>query len=398
MSLTMVYTIAYTGLHVKSFAAWGGEVRERMGPMEESTGHYHKNGWCWIRYRGPKSDGSWGKIDHAAKTKDCKKAQKLLDRKRREAANAREGIPGFVAPASEKLTFNDLAAGLEAHAETVALKSLRQIKTHLAPVKAFFGAMRALALSRNPSMIDKYIAKRRTDKRKDATIDRELELLRRCFTLAIERGQLAASPRVPKLVKGHANARRGFWEKDEADCVIGKLPSEVLRDVFLFGYLTGARRGEILSLGWSGYDKDGGVLRIHAKDAKTGRGRVIPLNGSPELLAVIARRHAARIVGCDLIFHNGAGQKVGDFFTTLRRAMERAKVRGRTFHDLRRTAVRNMIRGGVDPTVAKAISGHQTDSVFQRYNVTDERDLSEAMRRRTEYEKRLGHESGHKEA
>ena len=73
-----------------------------------------------------------------------------------------------------------------------------------------------------------------------------------------------------------------------------------------------------------------------------------------------------------------SGSKILDFRWGWDQACERAGVPDLNFHDLRRTAVRNMRRAGVPQVVRMKISGHKTDSMERRYNIVDNEDLSMA--------------------
>ena len=83
----------------------------------------------------------------------------------------------------------------------------------------------------------------------------------------------------------------------------------------------------------------------------------------------------------DFVFTRADGQPVVGFRKRWENLTTLAGLSGLLFHDLRRSAVRNMVRPGVPQTVAMKISGHKTRAVFDRYNVTSEADLADLPER-----------------
>ncbi len=73
-------------------------------------------------------------------------------------------------------------------------------------------------------------------------------------------------------------------------------------------------------------------------------------------------------------------QPILAFYKAWKAACRAAGCPGRIPHDLRRTAVRNLVRAAVPERVAMQLTGHKTASVFNRYNITSPGDLRDAAR------------------
>lgn len=80
----------------------------------------------------------------------------------------------------------------------------------------------------------------------------------------------------------------------------------------------------------------------------------------------------------DFLLTRANGEPVKDYRGSWDALTEAAKMPGLLFHDLRRSAVRHMVRRGVTERVAMRISGHKSRSVFDRYDIVSESDLADA--------------------
>ena len=334
---------------------------------------YARGGVWWVGYsfRGKRRREST-EIPVTADPKRTK-AGEFLKRRLGEIGKGR-----LVGLDAERVTFEDLARLLEQDYIINGNKSLDRAKRSTAHLRAFFETYRALDI---PAKVTTYVEKRLGEGKKPATVQLELAALKRMFTLAWRSGIVAERPYIPSLKV--RNVRTGFFEEKELRDVVQHLPPEI-RPVVEFAYLTGWRRGEILTLTWKQVDLQAQVVRLEVGSTKNSEGRTLPFSKYPSLAALLKGQHehtkaleraTARII--PYVFHR-EGEPILDFRKAWETACKAAGVPDRLFHDLRRTAVRNLERAGVARSVATRITGHKTEAVYRRYAITSEADLAEA--------------------
>jgi len=329
----------------------------------------------WIRY-------SWrGKQYRESSGSETK--QVAIDLLSKRVAERQQGR--LIGPKIEKTSFVDLCKLLDQDYKMNARRSRPQMLRRVKCLKKKFGMM--LAIDVTPDKVTKYIIHRQAQKAAAATIRLELAALGRMYSLGVEAGKVAHRPRFPTIAVN--NARKGFFEKDQFEAVVSALP-EYLKPLVRFLYVSGWRVGEARALRWRDVNLHASVARLEGEHTKNRKARTLPFGASPVLADLFKRqRHATtayeRRTGKIVthVFHRN-GRPIGSFRKAWAKACTDAKVPGRLVHDLRRTAVRNMVRAGVPQNVVMAIAGHKTDAMFRRYDIVDEKDLAAAMRKLAE--------------
>ena len=306
--------------------------------------------------------------------------------KHREGAVA-AGKP--IIPRADRVRFDELAADFLNDYQVNNKRGQKNARRYVTVLGEHFGGCRMASIT--TADVRAYIAKRQEQGVTNATVNRELAALKRMFSLGLQSEKILRRPYIPTLAEN--NARQGFFSEIDFLALQEALP-EYLRPVAGFGYITGWRKGEILGLPWTRISFQEEVVRLEPGTTKNREGRTIVMTSALKALlkaqwektrALVERRkpgatprEVAEMI--PWVFHR-EGHPIRNFDTAWRTACERAGLPGRLFHDLRRTAIRNMVRAGIPERVAMMMSGHRTRAIFERYDIVSETDLREAADR-----------------
>jgi len=328
----------------------------------------------------------------------------------------------FVGPQSERVRVEELAEDFLREYRINGRKSLDDVKTrwelHLKP---FFGVLRAVDVTSD--LIARYVDARQRQQAKNATINRELAALKRMFKLGHQATptKVQRMPAFPHLSEN--NVRKGFLDDAQYRTLVDG--AELwFRALVECGRTYGWRVSELLNLRVEQVDLTQRVIRLEPGTTKNTDGREVFMTDAVHALlsACLTGKE-----GKDAVFTRGNGKRVLSFRGTWERECARAgvgqlacakcsqpnqstaacskcsfkgtKYTGLIFHDLRRTAARNLRRAGIAETVIMKIGGWRTRSVFERYAIVSRNDIADAMRKlqHSEAQLEIGHAIGHAE-
>lgn len=342
------------------------------------------NTW-WIKYHRA------GKpYRESAHTDSQAKAEKFLRFRLAQIAQAK-----FTEPKLQRVFVRDLLPPFLADLGNKDGKDVGRVvgrwQHHLAPV---FADLRVVDLS--GAALNQYVEDRRQAGASNATVNRELSILKRMLHLGFQADPQTVSRLVPFPALKEAPPRQGYL----ADAAYDKLARECAQEgLWLRGMLAiyfnyGWRRTEVVRLKVRQIDLAARTIRLDAGATKNDAARTVKM--TEEVFTLLTACVVGKSGG-DYVFTRPNGHPVRDFTKCWTRACQRAGVPDLRVHDLRRTGARNLRRLGLAESTIMKVGGWKTNAVFKRYDINDESDLVEAARRLDQKRQTLWAQSGHNE-
>jgi len=264
-------------------------------------------------------------------------------------------------------------AGLRSHAEVKRIVEI--LKTH-------FGSKRLRSIThgdilhfkthRLDTKVKFKIAPSR--QRAVATVNRELTVLRRMFSIALREGWILRHPfsGSDTLISSSDETKRiRVLSAADEELLLDACDENrsKLRPIIICALDTGMRRGEILSLRWSDVDLKNKRINILAMNTKTLRPRSVAITSRllVELMKLPRRDPATRVFGVtDTVKRSWATAKRIAGISDLR------------FHDLRHTCATRLVQGGLPIAEISRILGHSNITTTFRYANADDSTLERA--------------------
>ena len=298
-------------------------------------------------------------------------ADRLLKKRQGEVVTGK-----FTGLGPERITMGELLAAVEEDYQDNARRSFPQLLSRLKNLRPAFGSIRAADFTSDH--LKRYRSSRLASGATRATINREVEVLARAWNLA----QRCDPPKVTRPfhfpMYDENNIRTGFLEDDGYQALHNALPA-YLKPLLLIAYHVPCRLGELTNLFMTQLDFKANEIVLNPGETKNKDGRHMPMFGPMrECLQMQKSIRDAKFPKCTYAFFGETGERIVEFRKAWESACKKAGVDGLIFHDLRRSAARNMRRAGVPEATIMKIAGWRTPAMFRRYDIQDGRDIQRA--------------------
>jgi len=209
-----------------------------------------------------------------------------------------------------------------------------------------------------------------------ATCNRRLAFIQAAWNLGPDIMRHALVPPDWKKIKlKEENVREESFTTPNYTHLRSLLRDPDLEDYCDWAHRTGIRKGEISRTKWTALDVTAWTMTVVPRNTKSRKPRTFPVS-DPIFREVLERRLAKRQEGDVYVFmrtlRGGRRTRVRSFAKVWARVCEEAGLPfDPHFHDFRRTGTTNLLKAGLSLKEVKLITGHRTDHMVHRYNMTD---------------------------
>lgn len=231
---------------------------------------------------------------------------------------------------------------------------------HLVP---YFGDLALTEIT--PEHVSDFVVQKRKEGAKGSTINKQLQVLSRMFTVARKFGYETSENPVDRQLhfSDESRYRRDRVLSHDEEMRLMQKAAAHIRLIIQCALLQGLRLQEILTLRISDLDLHLGTINIRPENNKTGKLDTIPIRN--EMKAEFERLIVENNGRSPFVFNyedpgTGAYRAVTTIRRSFREACRRAGIEGLQFRDLRRTCSTRLHEAGVDPLLISRLLRHSS--------------------------------------
>jgi site-specific recombinase XerD len=208
--------------------------------------------------------------------------------------------------------------------------------------------------------------------------------LKAAFNKAIEWNYISSNPftkvKFPKLSKSFP----AYISEDELLIILVNTPYQYLKDIFIVGFYTGLRLGEVINMQWNWIDFFQNQITVKCTDeflTKSKKERIVPM--SEKVKSILINRFNLVVHQPDeVVFYRIKGRKLHQetiskqFKQAVRKSYLNEKIH---FHTLRHSFASLLAQKGVSLYIIKELLGHEDLATTQIYSHLQRQNLLDAI-------------------